>query len=348
MALPVVAQTALTLTPVRGTATVVVSADAPIFVVADEHRAPVRVAKAGSVLGFLGENAGWYNIEFDDPQYGRRVGYIQAKYVRDSRLDPIDLSVRTAPPPLAEAPKRATGTASPTEQRAPAGPKQRAARPLPQDAGSRQQERNWWLDVNFGVAKSADGASLFVYNTGLIDVATFYGSPPRGSDFDFGGGFMVTPVVGFGLNFSGTAHRDIVGLGAGVGTLILASGATDELTRSEGALNIQAMIVPINSDHFRGRLFGGPSFIRYQADMVDDFFFFRSVISNVHTVSTEGSAMGFHVGGDATYFFSRFVGLGGFARYSRATASIDEPMSGRKQNMLLGGVQTGGGLRFRF
>jgi len=43
------------------------------------------------------------------------------------------------------------------------------------------------------------------------------------------------------------------------------------------------------------------------------------------------------VGGSAT-----------FARYSRATATIDEPMSEKKQSITLGGFQTGGGLRFRF
>jgi hypothetical protein len=41
-------------------------------------------------------------------------------------------------------------------------------------------------------------------------------------------------------------------------------------------------------------------------------------------------------------------GLGGFARYSRATVSIFEPMSEEWQELTLGGFQTGGGLRLRF
>jgi hypothetical protein len=118
--------------------------------------------------------------------------------------------------------------------------------------------------------------------------------------------------------------------------------------RTEGAANLQVMLVPVNSSNVRVRVFGGPSFFRYKADMVYDFDFSRVVITNYQVVSTEGTGWGGHIGADATYFFSHFVGLGGFARYSRATASIFEPLSETTQDMTLGGLETGGGLRFRF
>jgi hypothetical protein len=205
-----------------------------------------------------------------------------------------------------------------------------------------------WLDVNFGMAMSAADASLFSFSA-LVDTAAYYGKPPRGAEFDFGGGFMFTPVIGLGASFSGAAHKDIVGLGAAIGNVTLASGYTDELVRAEGAMNVQAMIVlPLNQERFRARVFGGPSFFTYKADMVSDFSFARSQVTSVRFVNTEGSALGLHFGGDATFFFSKVVGIGGFARYSRATATIDEPMSLKKQKITLGGLQTGGGLRFRF
>ena len=50
-----------------------------------------------------------------------------------------------------------------------------------------------------------------------------------------------------------------------------------------------------------------------------------------------------------TVFFTRVVGLGAFARYSRGTVSLDpEPMSEVAQDVRVGGFQTGGGLRLRF
>jgi hypothetical protein len=58
--------------------------------------------------------------------------------------------------------------------------------------------------------------------------------------------------------------------------------------------------------------------------------------------------MGAHIGGDMSYFFSRVVGVGGFARYSRPKVSVLEPMSEEFQDIPLGGFQTGGGLRLRF
>ena len=110
-----------------------------------------------------------------------------------------------------------------------------------------------------------------------------------------------------------------MGLGAGIGSTVLASGATDKLTRTEGGVNLQTMIVPYHSDGLRVRLFGGPTYFRYSADMVGDFTVSRSVVTDYDVVQTDGTGWGLHVGGDVTFFLSRFVGLGGFARYSRGS-----------------------------
>jgi hypothetical protein len=61
---------------------VVVAAAGPIFVGPDEQRTPSRIAAKGSVLRVPGVDGGWYNVEFEDPQIGLRVGYIEAQYVR--------------------------------------------------------------------------------------------------------------------------------------------------------------------------------------------------------------------------------------------------------------------------
>ena len=68
------------------------------------------MAKEGSVLLLNNTNAEWTQVEFQDPEFGRRVGYVQTKYVR------ID-----------SPPSRAVGPASPEPPRAVAGVPQPAA-----------------------------------------------------------------------------------------------------------------------------------------------------------------------------------------------------------------------------
>ena len=62
--------------------TVTVTASAPIFVTPSANQPPLRVAPAGAVLGLLETNADWTHVEFEDPAFGRRVGYIQTKNLR--------------------------------------------------------------------------------------------------------------------------------------------------------------------------------------------------------------------------------------------------------------------------
>jgi hypothetical protein len=91
----------------------VVLQDAPIFITPDASRTPLRVAAVGTNLEVLGTENGWLNVRFQDPQYGPRVGYIEAKAVRHetpSYLRPLDIylpepqqpavdSARGEPPP---------------------------------------------------------------------------------------------------------------------------------------------------------------------------------------------------------------------------------------------------------
>jgi hypothetical protein len=202
-----------------------------------------------------------------------------------------------------------------------------------------------WFDVNLGLAQSGADAALFTFTDILIDKASLYGKPTRGAEFDFGGGYMFSPHVGLGVSFTGTAHKDHAGLVSTIGNLVLASNPTDKLMRTEGAANIQLMAVPFESRDLRVRVFGGPSYFRYKADMVYNFSLFAT---DYVLRETEGTGWGAHLGGDASYFFSRVVGIGAFARYSRATVAILEPMSEEHQDIRVGGFQTGGGFRLRF
>jgi hypothetical protein len=199
-----------------------------------------------------------------------------------------------------------------------------------------------------------------------LALASAYPKPSTGVDFDFGGGYMFTAQVGVGVSFTGTAHEDGAGLGVTVPHPYFFNASdtdgvptSDKLLRTEGATHVQVMLVPMHSANLRLRVFGGPSYFRYKADMVQDveysqlaFPFSRAnavVITGYNAEKAEGTGWGFHGGADVSWFFSRIVGLGGFARYSRGSVSLDrEPLSEAQQDIRVGGLQSGGGVRLRF
>jgi len=131
------------------------------------------------------------------------------------------------------------------------------------------------------------------------------------------------------------------------------SGDIGGLTREELALHVQARLVVPVSRRLEGMVFGGPSFFQVKQDLVDDFtltetYPYDTATFNQGITSTaKKSKIGFNVGADVSYFFSRQVGLGGTAQY--ATASIDlSAAGGTTTSVKVGGLQVGGGLRLRF
>jgi hypothetical protein len=230
-----------------------------------------------------------------------------------------------------------------------------------------------WIDVNVGIAMAAeDTFSMAATGEIFAEPATFNAdySLPRGASFDFGGGFMITPVVGVGVSFSGTAHEDVALLRARIPHPIFPNlFASDDaptdavLQRVEGGVNLQAMIVAAQGDHFRVRVFGGPTFFRVQQDAITHIRYnqvFLIVpranaieITEFDSARIEGTGWGFHGGADASYFFNRIVGVGGFAKFSRGNVDLENTLAtaiGEDEAVTVkaGGFQLGGGLRLKF
>ena len=234
-------------------------------------------------------------------------------------------------------------------------------------------DKKVWIDVNLGGAQSAQGAQAFTFATTVFRepaaFASAYGQPSPGMDFDFGGGYMFTPLFGLGLSVTSTADKNAAGLGATIPhpTILNAAstgaGVTStELERAEGALNIQLAVVPrmarVLSDRTSLRLFAGPTYFRLSRQMVEDVRYTQqfAVLSSLNIVSivgsdarvVEGTGWGFHAGADVGYFFSRYAGVGGTLRFSRGSVQMAEPLSEKPSKMTTGGMQFGGGLRLRF
>ena len=72
----------------------IVTADAPIFV-RPGATVPLRTAAAGTVLRMVAQDGEWVQVQFNDPRWGLRTGWVRAELLdvgRDERT-PMDLSV---------------------------------------------------------------------------------------------------------------------------------------------------------------------------------------------------------------------------------------------------------------
>jgi len=132
-----------------------VTTTAPIFIVPDSSREPLRVAAAGTILNVLKEEGDWVQVQFADPQWGPRTGWIASKSIRISRpdLQPMDLSIRNEPDPPSgggQSSARSEGAIRTHEQ----SPREAAAlaQQIPaSNAGSRLQTREgFWFNAGLG------------------------------------------------------------------------------------------------------------------------------------------------------------------------------------------------------
>jgi hypothetical protein len=89
--------------------TVALTAAAPVFLTPTSSQTPLRVLPAGSVVTVIAIEDRWYRVEFNDEQWGRRVGYVAKASTTPTspthnRSLPVDLSVRDPQPPTQSEP----------------------------------------------------------------------------------------------------------------------------------------------------------------------------------------------------------------------------------------------------
>lgn len=77
-----------------------VTTNAPIYAAAKETPTPLRVAAVGTRLRVLSTEGDWVQVEYNDPQLGRSVGWVLRHYISltSDDLRPMDLSVIEARP----------------------------------------------------------------------------------------------------------------------------------------------------------------------------------------------------------------------------------------------------------
>jgi hypothetical protein len=69
-----------------------------VFLTPTSYQTPLQFLNSGASVQVIGNQGNWYQIEFDDPQWGRRLGFILRSDVssrgrNSSQTEPVDLSV---------------------------------------------------------------------------------------------------------------------------------------------------------------------------------------------------------------------------------------------------------------
>jgi hypothetical protein len=230
-----------------------------------------------------------------------------------------------------------------------------------------------WLDLSVGSAMAAEDAFAMTASVARFEQQADFGAHyhlPRRASFAIGGGVMVGPRIGIGVCVGGVMHEARADLTARVphpyfvDAFASASGQTDiPMQRIERSVAAHAMLVAMQTKHVRLRAFGGPSYFHVQQDSVtgltyNQFYFVRSPTNVVELTDYEferrdGSGWGFQTGADASVFFTRVLGVGGFAQYSRGSVELENTVATELGQQLrvhvhAGGLQVGGGVRLKF
>jgi hypothetical protein len=120
-------------------------------------------------------------------------------------------------------------------------------------------------------------------------------------------------------------------------------------TREETAVHANAVFFAPVGKKLELLLFGGASFFSVKQTVVDSINYQAGEVYPFETTSFAGatvtqekeSKVGFNVGADVGFYFSKYIGVGGIVRFSRATIPFSVG------DLEVGGAMVGGGVRLR-
>ena len=180
-----------------------------------------------------------------------------------------------------------------------------------------------------------------------------------GATFDVAAGGIVWRRLGVGVGVSRFSVATPVSLSATVPHPFFfnqprsVNGEVTGLKREEMAIHVQVRGVLPVGDRLQVMVFGGPSFFQITQGVITDFSYTDSypydtaTFSAATTTDASVSKLGFHLGGDVAFFFTKQVGIGATVQF--AGASVVLPAAdGTTQSVQVGGGRAGGGLRLRF
>jgi hypothetical protein len=128
---------------------------------------------------------------------------------------------------------------------------------------------------------------------------------------------------------------------------------TTRLSQTQTAIHVDAAYLAPQRGRVWFTLLGGVSIFHIEQGLVTDinvsdpYPFDAPTLTSAVTTSTSATPIGFNVGLDVTWRRWRRAGLGALVRYARASATLSPGTIG-STNVVAGGLQAGGGVRFGF
>jgi len=332
---------------------------APFYLYPDESKKPLEALKPGTKVTVVEIEGDWLLVEYEDPSHGVRQGYVKSRMVKPGPAPASQASPSASgQAPKSAAPAATKGTApSPTSATGRPGQATAAKKPAAPTRG------NWWGDralVAVGGAYQTRGSSFsesYSYDQ-YVERATIATSYPAEEAPGFHGSVLVRVWKGLagGVALTRTSHSTT---GSINGTIphpfyfdrMRAVTASAPVSHGETAVHAQvAWVVPVGKSMLLS-LSGGPSYFSVSQSLVESAPFTESYPYDSAALSTpvvtepSKSAVGFNVGADFGWFFTRTIGVGAGVRYARAR--IEYPLHDATVGIDAGGAQAVVGLRVR-
>lgn len=216
-----------------------------------------------------------------------------------------------------------------------------------------------YVHVNFGFQASShdltQSGSVPLYDEQAT--LTLGGEVEGGPLFDIGGGARVWRQMYVGLSYTWLSDDTSGALTGRVPDPLFydrfreVTGTASDLGHTEQGIHLQAVWRQPVTTSFDIAISGGPTIFLVKQDLVAGLTLTEGpnntpTLSGVTVEEVSESAVGFNIGIDGTYMFTRQLGAGAFMRYTGGSVDLEAP--GGVVPLDLGGFQIGGGIRFRF
>ena len=223
------------------------------------------------------------------------------------------------------------------------------------------QDGRVFIDINGGLQATSTDFTDNVAFTAFVEEGDFDATyaVATGVIVDVGGGVALGRGLALGVGYSRFNQSGEARVDARIPHPFFfdrdrsIAGSAANLIRTETAVHLQLRWFAPLGGRFSVGFFGGPTFFTVTQGLVTAVDFSQSYpfneasFTSAATGEDSASAVGYNVGADVGFFFSRSVGVGVLARWSRASVDVGTEAEGRVP-VAGGGLHAGGGLRLRF
>jgi hypothetical protein len=324
---------------------------APIFLVPDASRAPLRIAEEGTWLTVLSVRKEWLEVEWQDRQYGPRVGYVRAEFVRlySDRSAPAAATPPT-PEPLQVVPLAPTAPGA-------TPPSQPATAQKPVSAAGRWADRGY-ISIS-GVyqtgAKAFSESFTFDQYVEQASVSTEYPAKDQ-PGFDVGGAVRVWRGLALGVGVTVVNWSTSANIAGAIPHPFFFNASrpisgSASVKRTETAVHLHALWFVPMGQKILVAVGGGPSYFNVKQSLVQSVSFTETYPYDTATFASASVnqpstwALGYGAEVDVGFYFTRILGVGGGVRFTRASVALAGPSG--SVNRDAGGFQGGVGLRIR-